>query len=338
MISQNVLRMVRCLLALLVVAIFALQASSQTDIDEPTHIVSPVSLLGLLPEKATQLQQALENRDYIEAEGILIPEIERAPHSMGAARLLAFTGGVYFLAHDYLNAAIAWKKSEAITPLEPSLRFTLAMAYVRIDHRDWARTVLESLAIQYKDEALYPYWLGRLAYDGHHYREATRQFQDAIRLAPGMARAYDNLGLCYYYQNENAAAIKNYNKAIELDRNSPHPSAWPYLNLAITLQFLNRLDEAEVNLHEAIRLDPKLATAHYQLGIVLDNLGRSDPAILELRESANLDPAYPEPHFALARIYHRRGLGVSAQKEVDTYQRLHSHSNAGTPPPVSSLP
>ena len=114
------------------------------------------------------------------------------------------------------------------------------MAYIRMSHPDWARPVLESLAAQNEKEALYPYWLGRLDYDGHLYNNAIRHFQHAIELDPAMARAYDNLGLCYYYQNQNELAVKSYEKAIELGRGSEHPSAWPYLNLAITQQFLNR--------------------------------------------------------------------------------------------------
>ena len=115
--------------------------------------------------------------------------------------------------------------------LSPALKFSLAMAYIQMSHPDWARKVLEELAAANPKEALYPYWLGRLDYDGHEYNRAIRRFKQAIELAPAMARAYDNLGLCYYYQNQNDLAVQNYRKAIELDRGSEHPSAWPYLNL-----------------------------------------------------------------------------------------------------------
>jgi len=141
-----------------------------------------------------------------------------------------------------------------------------------------------------------------------------------------MARAYDNLGLCYFYQNQNDLAVENYEKAIELDRGSEHPSAWPYLNLAITQQFLNRLPDAEKNLREAIRLDPGFTKAHFQLGTVLEDLQMPVAALDELKEAARLDPAYPEPHMALARVYHKLGQEASAREEVKTYLSLHPHS------------
>jgi tetratricopeptide (TPR) repeat protein len=301
-------------------------ARGQTTSEEPAPAAPAVTSLGLTPAQASELKRAIDGHDYITAEKLLLAEIERDPRSAAAARQLAFVGTVYFLNQDYTGAAIAWKKSEAIAPLDPHLEFSLAMAYIRMAHRGWARDVLESLAAKNDKEALYPYWLGRLDYDGHEYNQAIRHFQHAIELDPGMARAYDNLGLCYYYQNQNELAVESYRKAIELQKASAQPSAWPYLNLAITQQFLNQLAESEANLREAIRLDPRLAQAHFQLGTVLEELEKTEEAIAEMREAARLNPLYPEPHMAMARIYHKLGQEPAARDEVQTYLRLRPHS------------
>ncbi len=299
-------------------------AQSGSDESIPGH--SAIESLQLTPEAAEHLRRAVSDQDYLTAEKLLLAEIDHDPHSPRAARLLAYAGVVYFRNQDYLNAAVAWKKSEAIAPLDASLRFSLAMAYIHMAHPDWARPALEALAAQNEKEALYPYWLGRLDYDGHQYNNAIRHFQHAIELNPQMARAYDNLGLCYYYQNQNELAVTNYERAIELDRGSQHPPPWPYLNLAITQQFLNRLPDAEKNLREAIRLDPKFGQAHFQLGTVLEDQQRLEEALPELREAARLDPAYAEPHMAMARILHKLGREAPAREEVQTYLRLHPHS------------
>jgi tetratricopeptide (TPR) repeat protein len=329
------------MLAMAALGLLALPLRAQSGGDEAASQSSlpPVSLpqvslpqasliasLQLAPDAANQLQHAVDAHEYIAAEKLLLAEIDRDPHSARAARLLAFTGTVYFLNQDYMNAAVAWKKSEAIAPLDPKLRFSQAMAYIRIGHSDWARTVLQSLAAQDEKDALYPYWMGRLDYDGHEYNGAIGNFERAIALDPRMARAYDNLGLCYYYENQNELAIANYEKAIELDRGTEHPSPWPYLNLAITQQFLNRPAEAEKNLREAIRLDPGFAKAHFQLGTVLEDQQKPEAARDELKEAARLDAAYAEPHMALARVYRKLGQDELAREEVTTYLRLHPHS------------
>jgi tetratricopeptide (TPR) repeat protein len=290
---------------------------------------APSSSLDLTPEKVSHLKTAVAEHDYIAAEKLLLDDIEKDPHSARAAPLLAYLGSVYFLNHDYLNAAIAWKKSEAIKPLASDLQFSLSMAYIRISHPDWARPVIESLAAHDTKNALYPYWLGRLDYDAQHYSEAIRHFQQAITLNPTMARAYDNLGLCYFSQNENELALKNFDKAIELDRNAQHLSPWPHVNRAATLQFLGRTKEAEADLREALRLNPQLAVAHYRLGNVLQSLGELDAALQEQLAAVHLDEKYAEPHLALARMYSQLGRKAAAQEEVAIYQRLHGANDSG---------
>ena len=311
----------------LVALVFALPLPAQSAGDEPIPPASQIASLQLTPDVANQLQTAVDGHDYITAEKLLLPEIDRDPHSVRSAHLLAYVGTIYFLNHDYVNAAVAWRKSETITPLQPDLRFSQAMVYVHVGHPGWARTALESLAAENPKDALYAYWLGRLDYDGHEYGGAIRHFQRAIELDPRMARAYDNLGLAYYYQDQNDLAVTNYEKAIALNREAGHPSPWPHLNLAITQQFLNQLPQAETNLREAIRLDPGFAKAHFQLGTVLEDLNQLEAALGELKEAAHLEPDYPEPHMALARIYRKLGKEPDAREEVKTYLRLRPHSS-----------
>jgi tetratricopeptide (TPR) repeat protein len=301
---------------------------AQSSSDEIAPPETSIASLQLSPEIANRLQRAIGEHDYITAEKLLLAEIDRDSHSPHQARLLAYAGALYFRNHDYMNAAIAWKKSEALAPLDENLKFCMAMAYIRISHPDWAGAELQSLAVQYEKEAIYPYWLGRLSYDGHEYEKAIQFFKRAIQLDPRMARAYDNLGLCYYYENQNELAVSNYDKAIELDRDSPHPSPWPYLNLAITQQFLDRLADAEKNLREAIRLDPDFAKAHFQLGTVLEDTARPEEALKEFGEAARLDSGYPEPHMAIARILHKLGREADAKKEVETYRQLRAAQSA----------
>lgn len=325
----------RSFLAPWVLALFILEPSASrampsTQAAQPVQSFSQVDALALPSAAASQLKQALEAHDYVAAEKLLLTKISNDPHSPEAARLLQFLGGVYFLDHDAFHAAVAWNKAKAIAPLPPTLGFSLAMAYIRIGHPDWARKQLQALAEADGKNALYPYWLGRLDYDAHHYDNAILQFQKAIQLAPDMGQAYNNLGLCYYRQRQNHLAVVNYQKAIDLNLKSGHPDAWPYLNLAITEGALDQRHEAEAHLREAIRLDPNLAPAHFQLGNILEDAGRTKDAISEFNAAARLDTNYAEPHYALARIYKKLGDAAASKREVETYLRIHSHPKTNT--------
>lgn len=313
------------------------RAWGQSESDAPAPPSTPLSPLNLAPEEVSHLQAALVQHDYVAAETLLLNDIGKDPKSLHSASLLAYLGSVYFLNHDYLNAAIAWKKSDSIKMLQPELQFSLAMAYIQIAHPDWATKVLESLAAQDKKNALYVYWLGRLDYDSHHYPQAISHFQQAIALDPTMARAYDNLALCLFYENDNALAIENFKKAIELDRTAQHPSAWPYVNLAETQEFLGDSQAAEANLREAVRLDPQLAVAHYRLGQTLQDQDRLENAIEEFLTAGRLDPSYAEPHIELAHAYNKLGRKDAAQEQVKIYLRLHQKApgEASRPPTLN---
>jgi len=298
--------------------------------DDPWSSTLSGQLSDLQMETARQaeIERAIHARDYAAAEKILLEEVERDPKSLRSAKLLAIAAGVFFLDGHYANAVIAWKKAEAIAPLDERSRFTLAMAYIKLNRRDWARPELEKLAAAQPQNPFFLYWLGRLDYDERNYNSAVTRLQRVIALDPKMARAYDTLGLCFDYLGKFEEAVKNYNQAVYLNRLLPKPSPWPHVDLAISLIALNQLPEAEKNLREAIEYDSRLPQAHYQLGRVLEMQGAYQSAAEFLKTAITLAPEYPEPHYLLGKIYHRLGNEPLSRSEIGRFQELRKASEA----------
>lgn len=288
----------------------------------------PQSLSGFQLESTRQaaLEDAIKRKDYKRAETILVEETERDPKSIRTAKLLELAGGLFFLDGQYLNSVIAWKKAEGIAPLDERNKFSLAMVYIKLDRRDLAQRELEKLTAAQPRNALYLYWLARLDYDAQSYNPAIARLQKVVALDPAMMRAYDVLGLCYDYLGQFNEAIKNYSRAVELNRQQVKPSPWPHVNLAISLVAVNRLAEAEKNLREALQYDAQLPQAHYQLGRVLDMQGGEQAAVQALNEAATLDPTYPEPHYLLGRIYQKLGESQLAKTEIAKFQELRTNA------------
>ena len=282
------------------------------------------------------LQDALGEKDYKRAETILVEEVERDPKSARAAKLLMTAGAIFFLDGQFLNSAIAWKRAEAIAPLDDRSRFTLAMAYVKLHRREWARPELEKLSAARPDSPLYLYWLGRLDYDAQNYAGAISRLETVVVLDPTMMRAYDTLGLCYDYLGQLADAIKNYNHAVDLNRRQARPSPWPHIDLAIALMEVNQPAEAEKNLREAIRYNAKLPQAEYQLGRALEMREAYQEAAESLRQATALDPAYPEPHYLLGRIYQKKGESEAAKAEIARFLELKKAREAEQTPSSSA--
>jgi tetratricopeptide (TPR) repeat protein len=288
-----------------------------------------LSPLELSPEHRSQVEAALQQKDYKTAERILIQEAELDPKSPRAGRLLEFSGGLFFLDAQYGNSVIAWKKAEAIAPLDERTRFTLAMAYIEVNRRSWARSELDKLSLAHPDNALYLYWLARIDYDDQKYSEAIARLQRIVQLDPNMVRSHDLLGLCYDYMGQFDQALASFSRAVELNRVQAKPSPWPPLDMAVTQMELNQLANAEKGLREAITYNPKLPQAQYQLGRVLDKEGKVEQAIQALKTSAALDRAYADPHYLLGRMYQKVGKNDLAKAEILQFQRLKQAANSG---------
>ena len=282
--------------------------------------------LLLSPERRKEFEAAMKARNYIRAETLLVEAINANPKS---PELLKLAAGVFFLHGQNLNAAIAFKKAEKLEPLDDASRFTLAMAYVALERRDWARPELQKLAGARPENPLYIYWLARLDYDEQKFAAAVEKLNKAIALRPEFMKAHDNLGLNLEALGKHDEARKSYEEAIRLNRLQKPSSPWPPLNLAIMLLKLGKGEEAEPYLREALDYDPKMAEARYRLGTLLEKQGKNDEAIKELTEAAALDPDYPEPQYALARLYRQLGDPEKAQAALKEFQRRKSVRRKG---------
>jgi Flp pilus assembly protein TadD len=283
---------------------------------------------GLDSDRRARLEAALKSGAYGQAEALLVEAVEREPRS---PELLKLLGGVFFVQGRPLNAAIAFKKAEALIPLDERSRFTLAMAYVAMKKPEWARPELDKLVTAYPRNPLYLYWTGRLDYDNGQYASAVKRFLQVVELDPGYVKAHDNLGLCYEGLGQPADAERSYREAIRLDRARRPRSPWPTLNLGILFLRQDRVDEAESLFRESVQVEPRFPQGHYQLGIALEKNGRAGEAIGELQEAAKLDPSYPEPQYALARVFRKQGNRDKADEALALFQKLKKEKDQAGP-------
>jgi Flp pilus assembly protein TadD len=133
-------RATRPVLPACVAVLIAVTASAQEP-SRPEGTVVPLDArdldaAGLAVNRRALIAQALAGGAYEQAQAMLVEEATRNPRSPELLRLL---GGVFFVRREFLGSAIAFKKAEALAPLDERSRFTLAMSYVVLGRRDWAR-------------------------------------------------------------------------------------------------------------------------------------------------------------------------------------------------------
>jgi|GEM_PF-1156587 len=134
-------------------------------------------------------------------------------------------------------------------------------------------------------------YAGRAAALNHkgEYDKAIADCNEALRLQPAYADAFNNRGLAYYYKDDHGNAMKDYN--------------------------------------EAIRLDPKLAMAYYNRGTIYLQSAEYDKAISDLNNALSLDPKQPGAYNNRGRVYFEKGdydkaiadyTGAIRQKPADS--------------------
>lgn len=159
---------------------------------------------------------------------------------------------------------------------------------------------------------------GKKYYNKENYTDAITDFTDVINLGGGTAEIYNLRGLSYYnLENPDYdAALNDFNKAIQLDKNFADAyaaRAAVYLKQdkkddAITnfMQagkkhlFAQNYDEAREAFNLVLELDPKNGEVYYRLGQLEDNQSRWQEAI------NNYDKAI-ELNYAEDYVYTERG-------------------------------
>jgi tetratricopeptide (TPR) repeat protein len=275
----------------------------------------------LTPVERRAVTAAWSQKEFDRVEAVLIGAARTATPKDHASALCALLGALEFSGGRMERAARAFQQADLLSPLDDKDRFTLAMALIDAGDPKASRAELTRLSEIHPNRSVYVYWLGRLDYDQRLYDDAVEKFKRVISMDPDSARGYDNLGLACDMMGRTEEAQTAFAKAVALNRKLPAPSPWPPDNLGYFQLRLEQFDEAEKNLREALKYDPKFALAHYHLARVLDKTNRDDAAIEEYKTAAAQDVNLALPLYSLGMLYRRRGQDAEAAVALAEYRK-----------------
>ncbi len=157
--------------------------------------------------------------------------------------------------------------------------------------------------------------MGYRACETGKYGEAVRAYQEAIRLRPDFAMAWNNLGTAYGILGQSGKEVSAYQQAIRLKPDL----ALAWYNLGTTYSSLGQYGEAVSALQEALRLRPDFAEAWNNLGTAYGILGQSGKEVSAHQEALRLKPEDAIAWYNLGTAYGRlaqHGKAVSAFQEA----------------------
>ena len=156
--------------------------------------------------------------------------------------------------------------------------------------------------------------LGRFAQAEAHYREA-------LALAPGDARVWNDAGYSYHLQGRTDDAERALKQAARLDPKDPRIQT----NLGLALAAAGKTDAALAALTKA----GGPAVAHANLGYILAATGQADLAREQYRAALDLQPEMPAPKLALAQLDADRLKAATIAKAPATTDRGVARVSAG---------
>ena len=119
------------------------------------------------------------------------------------------------------------------------------------------------------------------------WRNSETLWAQAISVAPSFI-AYNNMGLVYAARGDNAGAIEQYRRSIQMDGDYE----LSHNNLGASLLEFGLNDEAISEFQTALKLKPDLANSHNGWGQALLAQGKVDEAIEHFRAAVQIDPSY----------------------------------------------
>ena len=124
------------------------------------------------------------------------------------------------------------------------------------------------------------------------YDAAEATYKKAIELNPSSAEAYNGLANLYNAQKKFDQAAEASAQAAKLGAAAPGgASASSVFNQGVIAWNASRIPDAKKAFEEAVRLDPKLAEAHYWLGMANLNEGKMPEAATSFEAYLKLDAA-----------------------------------------------
>lgn len=148
--------------------------------------------------------------------------------------------------------------------------------------------------------------------------EAILVCRQVVGQHPQWAQAAHLLGLLSARAEDTVSAERALQNAVRLD---PHNAA-AWNDLGNVLSDRSRLDEAAIAYRRAIEIDPQHAAAHSNLGILYKQQGRIDDALAAYQRAVELRPDYADAWLNLGRLWKRTGRYDQAAAAFEQVLRL----------------
>jgi tetratricopeptide (TPR) repeat protein len=241
------------------------------------------------------------------------------------AELHNLMGSIEEAAGDLRAAVAEYQRAARMDPSERNV-FDYATGFSKGKAYAEARQIFEYGVKQYPKSARMRVGLAVALHGLGQYLEAVAALCEAVDLDPDDARPVSFLTSMHDISPELSDHVTS--RLAHLAAVHPNNAQ---VNYGYALSLWKRTEgnadkatllEVRKRLLAAIRLDPGLADAHFQLGVLYAQSGELPNAIREFESAVRLQPKVPDYHYRLARAYSAAKMPTQAAEQLRIYQQL----------------
>lgn len=182
-------------------------------------------------------------------------------------------GMLYRNAKSFPKAIYHLERATELEPKNARARYSLALSYHKAGRRDEAlEAMTKAAALDPKDHQIQS-TLGTLLIRKDP-RRAVSHLEAAVKVKPNDARYLQQLGLAHRKAGDDKQAEKHLIRSAALK-----PDPVTEFNLGVLYRRTDRQDKAVLHYEKALKLNPKLAAAYWDLAHVYAQLDRKDEAV-----------------------------------------------------------
>ena len=226
-------------------------------------------------------------------------------------------GSAYFSRHQIPEAEQECSRCLDVDPNQPRCFLLKARIAQSLGRQDSALQFLNQ-ATKLDRNWVEPYYSAAVSYYfERRYPEARQSLDRALGLDPHSARSLFLYGVTLVNEGRNGEAEEYLRRAIATE---PDNARFRF-HLGAALLRDNRPVEAQKEFEKSIQSRPNYAPPHYQLGkLLLDE----DPqaAAHELENAVRCDPTLAQAYYQLARAYAKLGQKGKSQRALDSFTSL----------------
>ena len=226
---------------------------------------------------------------------------------------------IWYARENYVGALEVLKPLAEKYPRDVDVLYNLGQTYLQLSAQSFQQIVL----VDPHSYRLQQVLAESLARQGH-YRDAIREYRQALEQQPQLPGVHYQIGLLYWLNEATSEGENAARQEFEAELKINPYDAWSEYRLGQIYWKRRESESAVAHFRRALQLDEDLVPPRIALARSLETQGNFEEAQKLLEVAEKLEPGNATVQYRLARLYKQRGQVAAAAEHLGKFEELQS--------------